>query len=1278
MHNSSEYDVKSKYAPHFPKGLFPRKMCDEGSLITKIFIGPEYFETFSATIADTQLDAQFFPLFGSKKEEILKKLDELRSFYRELKDEEYIFPKDKVQKTSGVILPQNFKLFSKKFVPFKYLEKCVLVNVGGTQICAPVEITKNRTFIDANPVIFGQLIDFLYTGKGHTNPLFYVLMYQLELEPEKIFGLINPTIGLITGNINFEGFELCDMRFNRCRFMDGNNFQQSKFTNCAIENTYFKNCNLSALVIENGTFRNVRFDESRIDHSIWFNSKMAQIHFIDCDLNHTKFMSIWAEEITFENCNMNDSQIIGCVWKKLTVLHSKLSDVIFHNCTINNAILKYSTADNLHFKECKMTGAEMQFSSANFKIESSNCNSIVYLEKSPSGKKKLNIAGKNNFTDARMSNVHFSFANNSQNNFKDAILANCDMSDATLNNTDFNNAVLRGANLSHSDLYFANLENADLDGVNLYNTQLNEANLQFTSMSGVLINKNTIFNGATMTGAIIQSDLFEKAKKDNMTELPYHEEKTLRDESLIITSLINSNNMKALCFVLNKMYHKYINAQFTHQPYSGRKVIKPRIEVLFDMTDRKIEQWFCIITEAIYQLLPNLPKKFLSQNKQSCIEKETTYKTIEWINALSVFCAQEKHRTMTLGFVDKTSLDEFLAILMDCTREYPEIWVACFRVLNTILAFDGNYRTIFSNKYFNFLEEVYKFLFKFRNKNDKFEREAFVCISHLFMICPIGETRALYLNRLEFRNYIMTLIDINTYQLTHNPTNQSADQNQPQNETDQQNDQQTDQQKQQNDQQKQQNDKPMLYNPFGFNKIYFENSPYMSQQLIDVRNKQLEIKNSATQEHITIQNDKNSNGQKNQQGILQHDTVEETKEKLLRISERMELGVVTLGYLWTNGENANFYKENNFGTKLAEITLVAYKEQYILARIFICLKNISVNNSRIAAEISNDFFQMIEKLADEKLLKEMKKSKASQLTEVNFDENKPLKWTFIDSIYFAIQQYPDNLILIESGLSALMVITLFDQDSKKKFKNFLPLFAEIYDKHFQSWNVMQYWCACIGNAGLDVDIRKLIVEKGLNIHKINAIGDIGNKAEAVEGKAEAVEGKQIFSVFEMMDNIFKYHLNNGFVMQYACAMIMSLSLTSEYQIAIKEKFIIHIFNAFEKHDRIPAVCQNIFSAIMSLANNPANQLDLAKMFASGMKKNLKTHEKIQTVIEWGLGAILCMCQNNEANKIIKDLQFTDFIKHMAETFPNNPNIVAWSRRILVKIQPPILPNPASA
>jgi hypothetical protein len=107
-----------------------------------------------------------------------------------------------------------------------------------------VEITKNRTFIDANPVIFGQLIDFLYTGKGHTNPLFYVLMYQLELEPEKIFGLINPTIGLITGNINFEGFELCDMRFNRCRFMDGNNFQQSKFTNCAIENTYFKNFDL--------------------------------------------------------------------------------------------------------------------------------------------------------------------------------------------------------------------------------------------------------------------------------------------------------------------------------------------------------------------------------------------------------------------------------------------------------------------------------------------------------------------------------------------------------------------------------------------------------------------------------------------------------------------------------------------------------------------------------------------------------------------------------------------------------------------------------------------------------------------------------------------------------------------------------------------------------------------------------------------------------------------------------------------------------------------------
>lgn len=86
-------------------------------------------------------------------------------------------------------------------------------------------------------------------------------------------------------------------------------------------------------------------------------------------------------------------------------------------------------------------------------------------------------------------------------------LGNANLLAADLNNANLSTADLASANLSYAILANANLTGADLNGAdlthaNLCYTNLTAASLRYTNLTGAILNKDTNFGGANLSGAI--------------------------------------------------------------------------------------------------------------------------------------------------------------------------------------------------------------------------------------------------------------------------------------------------------------------------------------------------------------------------------------------------------------------------------------------------------------------------------------------------------------------------------------------------------------------------------------------------------------------------------------------------------------------------------------------------------------------------------------------------------------------------------------------------------
>lgn len=142
-----------------------------------------------------------------------------------------------------------------------------------------------------------------------------------------------------------------ELVFDRCLFLKCD-FSHTKFKRCKFIDCEFSYCNLSLLSVENSTFSEVVFQESKMIGINWALAKwpqiklMSPIHFYQCDISHSSFFNLSLAEINIENCkahevdfreaDLSNANVVYTDFYKSFFVHTKLIHVDFTEATHYN------------------------------------------------------------------------------------------------------------------------------------------------------------------------------------------------------------------------------------------------------------------------------------------------------------------------------------------------------------------------------------------------------------------------------------------------------------------------------------------------------------------------------------------------------------------------------------------------------------------------------------------------------------------------------------------------------------------------------------------------------------------------------------------------------------------------------------------------------------------------------------------------------------------------------------------------------------------------------
>lgn len=123
---------------------------------------------------------------------------------------------------------------------------------------------------------------------------------------------------------NFEGVNLNNYKFIDCQFVDCN-LSLAKIEQCSFQDILFKNCKLLGLRFDSINPFNIqlRFEESSLDHSSFYNCIIKGTVFSNCRLHQVDFENAQLTNASFAGSDMKDAQFINSNLEKVDFRESK-------------------------------------------------------------------------------------------------------------------------------------------------------------------------------------------------------------------------------------------------------------------------------------------------------------------------------------------------------------------------------------------------------------------------------------------------------------------------------------------------------------------------------------------------------------------------------------------------------------------------------------------------------------------------------------------------------------------------------------------------------------------------------------------------------------------------------------------------------------------------------------------------------------------------------------------------------------------------------------------
>lgn len=142
---------------------------------------------------------------------------------------------------------------------------------------------------------------------------------------------------LEAGHVNGKEFYAC--AFVSC------SFRETTFTDCKFYECLFQDCDLSLMQVTGSSFRNTRFENSKVIGVNWIDAAWskfvppAPLSFLRCALDYSTFNGLSLVRVSFADCTAKD----------VDFSEANLTEADFHNTVLSKSRFSQTNLTRAHF-----------------------------------------------------------------------------------------------------------------------------------------------------------------------------------------------------------------------------------------------------------------------------------------------------------------------------------------------------------------------------------------------------------------------------------------------------------------------------------------------------------------------------------------------------------------------------------------------------------------------------------------------------------------------------------------------------------------------------------------------------------------------------------------------------------------------------------------------------------------------------------------------------------------------------------------------------------------
>ena len=131
-------------------------------------------------------------------------------------------------------------------------------------------------------------------------------------------------------------------RFYDCTFT-GCSFRETAFQDCLFDDCLFLDCDLTMIMVEGCSFKNTRFEKSKVIGVDWTFASWSGIQlqpplsFLACSLDYATFIGLELPKISFKDCSLKDVEFTEAGLSGADFSGSVLAKSRFHHTTLRGA-----------------------------------------------------------------------------------------------------------------------------------------------------------------------------------------------------------------------------------------------------------------------------------------------------------------------------------------------------------------------------------------------------------------------------------------------------------------------------------------------------------------------------------------------------------------------------------------------------------------------------------------------------------------------------------------------------------------------------------------------------------------------------------------------------------------------------------------------------------------------------------------------------------------------------------------------------------------------------